>query len=91
MSQVLKTLLRLLVTSIIILFIVFCIYPLIYKNKTDLIHSDFNSIRNNFIQEEKNFILKDNSWSLIIPKILLNAEIKESVDSEVLENYIGHF
>lgn len=92
MNRVLKTLLSFGMTSIIILVIVFCIYPLIQKNNIRLIHSDFNSINNNFIQGESNFIQKDNSWSLTIPSInLKEVTIKESVDSEVLEDNIGHF
>lgn len=92
MNRVIRTLLYLIIASIIIFVVIFYIYPLILKNKVHLTNIDFNSIRNNFIQEEKNFIQKDDSWSLTIPSINLeNVKIKESVDSEVLENYIGHF
>ena len=93
MTRQLRILLSLLIVSVIIIIgTIFCTYPLIQKRKIDLIHSDFNSIRKNFIQEDNVFIQKDNLWSLTIPSInLKNAEIKESVDSNVLENYIGHF
>lgn len=93
MYRKIKALLRVMMLStIIIIGNIIYMYPLIHNKKATLIHRDFNSIRNNFIQEEKMLIQKDNSWSLTIPSINLeNVEIKESVDSETLENYIGHF
>lgn len=32
-----------------------------------------------------------NTWSLIIPKIDINAQIQEGTGQEVLINYVGHF
>ena len=78
MYRKINALLRVLIVSaIIIIGSITYMYPLIHNKKATLIHRDFNSIRNNFIQEEKQFIQKDNSWSLTIPSINLeNVEIK---------------
>lgn len=41
--------------------------------------------------ENTNESLEEYEWYLEIPKINLKAEIKEGVDEENLNNYIGHF
>lgn len=46
----------------------------------------------NLYQNEKVFIQNNLNWSLSIPKLnLKNIPIKENIESDILENYIGHF
>lgn len=75
-----------------LLFFVIVYMSLIYKPKINTrvdSNLDFNNL--NLYQNESVFI-HDNVWFLTIPKINLNKiEIKETVASDILENYIGHF
>lgn len=52
----------------------------IYKKNT---YGNFNKTLNK--------ISKNKKWSLIIPGILNESEIKESVEDNILNEYIGHF
>lgn len=64
----------------------------------------FGEIQNSnkqFIQVEKSQIteqnqqaklaLEETNWNLIIPKINVNAEIREGTGQDILMNYVGHF
>lgn len=65
---------------------------LIYKPKINIkVNSDLNLNNLNLYQNETVFI-HENLWSITIPKINLEKiPIKESVNSIILESYIGHF
>lgn len=47
-----------------------------------------NNLQKNCINEEKSTEI---IWKIEIPKINLNAEIRDGVDKENLNNYVGHF
>ena len=65
---------------------------LIYKPKINIkVNSELNINNLNLYQNETVFI-HENLWSITIPKINLEKiPIKESVNSIILESYIGHF
>lgn len=54
-----------------------------------------------FIQVEKSqtteqnqqtkLAIEETKWNLIIPKINVNAEIREGTTQDILKNYVGHF
>lgn len=75
------------------LFFVLIFLTIFYKKKINfIVPTEFNLENFNLYQSEKVFIQNDNEWSLSIPKLnLKNIPIKDNVESDILENYIGHF
>lgn len=70
------------------LFILYLFYPLIISNQ--IIPKNLILDNINLYHENKVFINQD--WSISIPKInLINIPIKDSIDEDILNNYIGHF
>lgn len=57
------------------------------------INQDTKEKNNESQNNTPNSIIKDKNvqWKLIIPKILLEAEISEGTSKEVMNRYIGHF
>ncbi len=81
-----RTLLTLGIIFILIFFISF-----LHSSNIKIIPKEINLNNINLYQEEKVFI-KENNWSLTIEKLnLKNIPIKDSISSDILENYIGHF
>lgn len=64
-----------------------------YYGKEKLREQNYSFKQNTYGNFRKNLskISKDKKWSLSIPGILKEAEIKESVKDYVLNEYIGHF
>ena len=55
---------------------------------------DNSKIQNNYptIQTEENVKkTEENNWKIIIPKILLEANISEGTRKETMDKYVGHF
>lgn len=80
-----------LILSIIILLAIFCSikFEKIYEKQT--LNDDI--IQNIPFDENENNIdinTLDYSWSIIIPKIELNAPISEGSDNRTLSKYVGH-
>ncbi len=76
------------------LFFVLLIFSIIYffiPQNEKIIPKKINLDNINLYQENSTFIQND-IWTLTIEKInLINVPIKDSVEEDILENYIGHF
>lgn len=76
------------------LFFVLLIFSIIYffiPQNEKIIPKKINLDNINLYQENSTFIQND-IWTLTIEKInLINIPIKDSVEEDILENYIGHF
>jgi len=74
-----------------IIFILIIFIQILHSSNIKIIPKQFNLNNINLYQEQKYFIHEDN-WSLTIEKLnLKNIPIKDSISSDILENYIGHF
>ena len=76
------------------LFFVLLIFSIIYffiPQNEKIIPKKINLDNINLYQENSTFIQND-IWTLTIEKInLISVPIKDSVEEDILENYIGHF
>ena len=81
---------RIVLSLFFVLLIFFIIYFFIPQNEK-IIPKKINLDNINLYQENSTFIQND-IWTLTIEKInLINVPIKDSVEEDILENYIGHF
>lgn len=91
-------------SSINIITLIITILIFIQTNYITLKIISFNQIQksnNQLIQVEKSQITEQNlqsktiqeetNWSLVIPKLNVNASIHEGTGQDILTNYVGHF
>ncbi len=61
-------------------------------NSNNNFNLDNLNLNNNLNNVSANYSSQDRNWFISIPKINLECiEIKDSIESDILENYIGHF
>ncbi|MBO5478077.1 MAG: sortase [Clostridia bacterium] len=74
------------------LFIIVFLNLFYIKEVDDISPINLNQNNFNLYKSEKVFIHNEDEWYLTIPKVNLNnIPIKDGIENDILENYIGHF